>query len=107
MRRDDTDKKNFFRSPDRVFRMNAAWYFATREGDEGPFASEAQARMESERYAMEKTELAQFQRKREDERVRSSMRVDEINAVPTLEVAAARGLPSAWPIPRPASKRIV
>ena len=75
MRRDDAEKRNYFRSPERVFRLNGAWYFATREGEQGPFDSEGQALMEIERFIAEKTELAQFQRKREDARLRSSMRV--------------------------------
>jgi predicted ATPase len=99
VRRDDAEKKNYFRSPERVFRMNGAWYFATREGEQGPFASELEALKEIKRFITEKTELAQFQRKREDERLRSSMRVKETDPVRRGEVISSRDLPSKWPVP--------
>ena len=67
MRQDDHEKKCYFRSSDRVFRMNGHWYFATREGDKGPFQSELNAHAEIKRFITEKTELAHFQQTREDE----------------------------------------
>ena len=107
MRRDDTEKKNYFRSSERVFRMNGAWYFATREGEQGPFASEVEALMESKRFVTEKTELAQFQRKREDERLRSSLRVKEKRPVRRGEAISSRDLPSKWPVEPLLVKRVV
>lgn len=68
MRQDDHEKKCHFRSSDRVFHMNGSWYFATREGDQGPFRSEVNAQAEIKRFIMEKTELAHFQKTREAER---------------------------------------
>ena len=68
MRQDDHEKKCHFRSSDRVFHMNGCWYFATREGDQGPFQSEVNAKAEIKRFLTEKTELAHFQKTREDER---------------------------------------
>ena len=68
MRQDDHEKKCHFRSSDRVFHMNGSWYFATREGDQGPFQSEVNAYAEIKRFITEKTELAHFQKTREDER---------------------------------------
>ncbi len=65
MRRDDPKQKTYFRSSERVFRMNELWYFTSREGDQGPFSDEAQARSEVARYIVEKTELAAFQQNRE------------------------------------------
>jgi len=61
VRHDDHENKRYFRSPDRVFQINGDWYFATREGDQGPFASEAEVQREVERFICEKTELAHFQ----------------------------------------------
>ena len=67
MRHDDIDaNKRYFRSSERVFRMNGSWYFAAREGDQGPFASERVAHDEVTRYLSEKKELANFQQARED-----------------------------------------
>lgn len=66
MRRDDTSNKTYFRSSERIFRMNELWYFASREGDKGPFLSERKARREVERFVVEQTELADFQHRREN-----------------------------------------
>ncbi|MEM7078267.1 MAG: DUF6316 family protein [Pseudomonadota bacterium] len=60
MRATDREVKAYFRSSDRVFRLNDAWYFASREGDHGPFASEMLATLEVERYVSERTELGAF-----------------------------------------------
>ena len=41
-----TDKESnasYFRSPDRFIRVNEEWWFTTREGDQGPFASKEAA----------------------------------------------------------------
>ncbi len=65
MRRDDPDNKTFFRSTQRVFRMNESWYFSAREGDQGPWGSELDAKRECERFTEEKTGLAHFQEVRE------------------------------------------
>lgn len=65
MRQDDHEKKCYFRSSDRVFHSNGAWYFTTREGEEGPYPSEDQVQIEVQRFITARTELAQFQAKRE------------------------------------------
>ena len=51
--------------------MNGSWYFATREGDKGPYPSEQQAQAEICRFISEKTELAKFQKAREAQHARS------------------------------------
>jgi len=66
MRKDDKQDKTYFRSADRVFNLNGRWYFSTREGEQGPFASERQAQFEIARFITEKTDLAHFQREREE-----------------------------------------
>lgn len=43
MRKTDTDKKFRFRSADRVFQANNNWWFAARQGDQGPFRSRREA----------------------------------------------------------------
>ncbi len=45
--------------------MNGAWFFAAREGDQGPFPSHREAEVEVERFICAKTELANFQNQRE------------------------------------------
>ena len=68
MRRDDNAQKTYFRSSERVFRMNELWYFASREGDRGPFVSERQAQDEMAQFVLEQTELSDFQQSREKQR---------------------------------------
>ncbi len=57
-------KKRYFRTSDRVLSLNGGWYFATREGEIGPFRSRAQAEKEVARFVLEKQQLAGFQTKR-------------------------------------------
>jgi hypothetical protein len=52
--------------------MNGSWYFATREGDQGPFSSDVVAHSEINRFITEKTELAHFQQAREDEHAQAA-----------------------------------
>ena len=72
MRHDDLEQKRYFRSPERVFRMNGAWFFAAREGDQGPYASHHEAGREVSRYVQAMTELGSFQRKRDEAPARPS-----------------------------------
>jgi hypothetical protein len=65
-RREDTQDKSYFRS-ERVFGLNGQWYFGSREGDCGPFATPAMARRALERFISDKVELAAFQKSRERE----------------------------------------
>lgn len=66
-RKTDGQPKTYFRSSERVLRMNGDWYFTAREGEVGPFASESQAEAELARYIAEKQELEHFQIKREQD----------------------------------------
>ena len=54
MRKDDEQQKTFFRTEDRIFQVNGQWWFATREGDRGPFASRQAAADELVAYILEK-----------------------------------------------------
>lgn len=107
MRHDDHDKKSYFRSPDRVFQINGAWYFATREGDQGPFASEAQAQMEIERLITKKTELARFQKARELARQRKRSRVKNDERDQGILLLSSRDMPTMRPAVRKPVKRKV
>ncbi len=72
MRKEDTkdSKKSFFRARDRMFKLSEAWYFGTREGDQGPFRTRERAVREISRYVAERQDLRTFQKAREDHRLR-------------------------------------
>jgi hypothetical protein len=63
-RREDNEDKTYFRS-DRLFLMNGQWYFGSREGDCGPFASREVAHAALARFVHEKVALDSFQKSRE------------------------------------------
>ena len=46
--------------------MNGSWYFVTREGEEGPYPSECEARIEVARYIRGQNDLLSFQAAREE-----------------------------------------
>lgn len=54
MRKDDEKRKTYFRTEDRLFQINDQWWFATREGDMGPYASRQAAQDELTAYMLEK-----------------------------------------------------
>ena len=74
MRRKDPKHSNrrYFRSQDRVFAQNGQWFFASREGELGPFATRESAIKESARYGQERRELDRFQKARELQLLRES-----------------------------------
>ncbi len=53
MRKDDVSKKTFFRTEERVFQMNGAWWFAERDGDNGPYRSRAVAQQALSQFIMD------------------------------------------------------
>ena len=60
-----------FRASSRIFRLNDGWYFSSREGDQGPFQSEAQAQKEVDAYVKTMSAEVEFlkpygQKERED-----------------------------------------
>ena len=66
MRKDDADQnKTYFRSSDRFVRLNGDWYFSTREGEHGPYASLEDAKSELCRHIASQSDLKNFQRDRE------------------------------------------
>lgn len=56
--------KRFFRSGARTFQLNDGWYFATREGERGPFRSRQHADAEAQRYVQDLHQLRGFQASR-------------------------------------------
>ena len=59
-------QKRYFRSSDRLVCLNGAWYFTTREGEQGPFESRERAQEELDFFTSEKSDLYSFQKSRED-----------------------------------------
>jgi hypothetical protein len=43
---DNGDNVTYFRAASRLFTLNNAWYFASREGDQGPFTTPTKAKEE-------------------------------------------------------------
>ncbi len=51
MRKNDNEKNEiFFRSSDRFVRVDGQWWFTTRDGDQGPFATRENAVLALKRY---------------------------------------------------------
>ena len=67
MRRTDPKdtRRSFFRTGNRIFSLNGQWFFATREGEVGPFRSREVATREATRYVRERNDLERFQKARE------------------------------------------
>lgn len=49
-RQSDREAAEYPRSQSRTFERDGKWYFSSREGDFGPFASEAAAQQDMEGY---------------------------------------------------------
>ena len=67
MRRGDPSDngRSYFRPCTRIFNLNGAWYFSTREEPQGPFARKEIALLEMARYIRGRGELGRFQKSRE------------------------------------------
>ena len=90
MRRSDPPDsgRSYFRSGTRIFNLNGAWYFGTREGDQGPFARKEIVLQELARYDEERRALRKFQKSRESV---TRMRTQEINLILPIEEPAVSG----------------
>ena len=62
-RAEDSQEKCHFRS-ERMFCSNGQWFFASREGDMGPYTSKLEAELHLNRFLGEKVELQSFQASR-------------------------------------------
>lgn len=51
-RQSDPQEVEYRRAESRTFKRNEQWYFASREGETGPFESEAEAIADMEAYVM-------------------------------------------------------
>ncbi len=65
MRQDDRDqdKKTFFRAGERFFQAGGKWYFAAREGDQGPYPNREAAVVAAHRYMLASSASADTGRK--------------------------------------------
>ena len=80
MRSTDADKsRHFFRSQERLFCFNGQWYFATREGDCGPFPTKDIARTEVARYITERAALRGFQNSRKTQAAADDALPDDLS----------------------------
>ena len=88
MRRGDLDSdRRYFRSETRVLNLNGSWYFATREGDQGPYFNRVLAESEAVRYAYERESLCGFQASREAGHVARPGARRNLSIVPMEETA--------------------
>jgi len=97
MRQGDSEPRNYFRSETRLFNLNGSWYFATREGDQGPFASRDRAQAEAQRYANERLSLCGFQASREAARKTKRVIGQRWSIVPMEKTVARHGILSLDP----------
>ncbi len=91
MRRGDPSDngRSYFRSGTRIFNLNGAWYFGTREGDQGPFVRKEIALLEMARYSDERVALRRFQKSRESA---ISILADDLTlAIVPIEETAVNG----------------
>ncbi len=51
MRNSDTNEGRLFRSGSRFYQLNGSWFYATREGEHGPFDTREDAETDARLYA--------------------------------------------------------
>lgn len=68
------DNKTFFRASERFFQADGKWYFAAREGDQGPFRSRKNAEREAYEFMQSKFIQSQPALQRGPEKPRGSDR---------------------------------
>jgi hypothetical protein len=65
MRDTDSDRgRAYFRSETRIFRQNGAWYFASREGEHGPFERRSVAEREASQHTADCASWSEYQQAR-------------------------------------------
>ena len=90
MRRGDLDpNKVYYRSDSRTFRMNGQWFFASREGDQGPYLSEGEAALELKRHIEASKVLSPLKTKAVTD---DPLEIPHITEAPVLEVYFGRQL---------------
>lgn len=75
---DGQDKRVFFRADDRFFRIDSDWFYTTREGEQGPFASQKEAKRHLDQFvALEAMKVNQFEKV-------EKIRREKVDADPTV-----------------------
>ncbi len=64
-RKDDKAARTYFRT-DRLFHQTGGWYFATRDGDRGPYEVRHAAETALRQYVAELQDLKSFQNSRDN-----------------------------------------
>ncbi len=110
MRQDDKKERTYFRS-ERLVSMNGQWYFSTREGEQGPFASKGAAQRALARFINEKVELEGFQRSRREKPVPLPRPVSKgpltLELVPIEKETPTIAEPRIAPAPQKATRSLV
>ncbi len=57
MRKVDASDKLYYRSKQRMFCVNGEWFYQTREGNRGPFASRVDAERDAGQYQHEMSDI--------------------------------------------------
>ena len=86
---DPNETKRYFRASGRTLQMNGGWFFATREGDVGPFPTQAAADAELKRFVDERVALSGFQDSRcarAESLAARLAKAQEESSIPTLEL---------------------
>ena len=76
MRKSDEKEIRHFRSADRVFRVDEAWFVETREGDLGPFPTREEALIRLRHFIGEQESFATAKAKVEQVRSEKKSNVD-------------------------------
>lgn len=93
-RRTDTEPRAYYRAENRLLKSNGQWFFATREGEYGPFPTEEMAHRELKRFLDAQMELQLFQLKRDQwnrDQACKDPKTGVLNGVHTLEILKDEG----------------
>ncbi len=66
MRANDDYQQQHPRAPSRFYYVGGEWFYSTREGEHGPYASREEAEADAHRYAGLNAHLEEARRARED-----------------------------------------
>lgn len=66
MRNSDVTSADFPRAATRFYQSHGGWYYATREGEHGPFADRQAAEADAERYTGLQSHIETARQKRVD-----------------------------------------
>ncbi|MEM6708210.1 MAG: DUF6316 family protein [Pseudomonadota bacterium] len=86
MRKDDKQLRHYYRSEDRLFKSNGAWFYETREQDCGPFTTREEALRDLERFVETHEYFTAHSERTDDDRSeRASERSSELRLIDPSE----------------------